>query len=79
MGWLMARVIAWLRPWGRRGLAVLLWRPWLSPVVALVLLAAAGHFGAGWLIGTGAGLGLLLLGTVVGLAWVGSSVSPSGR
>jgi hypothetical protein len=82
MGWLMGRVIARLLPWGRRALTALLWRPWLSPAVAVVLLAAAGQLGVGWLIGACVAVGLVGVGALVGLAGLGRAardVSPSGR
>jgi hypothetical protein len=39
--------------------------------MAVVLLAGAGHLGVGWLIWTGVGVGLVGLGALLGLAYLG--------
>jgi hypothetical protein len=54
-----------------------LWRPWLSPVVAVLLLAGAGRLGTGWLVWTSVGVGLAGLAVLVGLAYLGDQTRRS--
>lgn len=65
------RFIHMVRRAARSALAVALRWPWLPPGLAVLMVAAGGHLGRGWLY---AALGLVLVGgvgIVGGLFWLG--------
>lgn len=78
----MRRTVARIRWVGRLALTAVLWWPWLSPVVVVVLLAGASQLGAAWLVWSGVGVGLVGLGALLGLAYLGCvarrEASPTG-
>lgn len=71
MGLLMKWNLGQLRLIGSWALAVVLRWPWLSPAVAILVFAAAGHLGVGWLIGAGAVVGFAGLAVLLALASLG--------